>query len=317
VTKESYYVITLDVGGTQIKAVAVGDKGKIIRDTVSIHPSKASGSKEEILDNLTGIILSTTRLARDQGKCLGVCFAFPGPFDYENGICYIKGVGKYEALYGVNVRSEVRRSIEENVLSDFVEDFETFFENDARLFALGWYVSNRELQLKRVMFVSLGTGVGSAFIDNGRLVISGRDVPPGGYVYNLEFEGKTIEDVFSARGILSLAKELGLEGMKSVKELSEKARLGDQTARRLFLHYGRMLGIVLRPIIKNFRADALVIGGQIAKSYDLFLETLRKTLSSDSTDILIAEDSYIFTFVGAYNFFMEKRLSGADYHDHF
>ena len=34
-------------------------------------------------------------------KAIGI--AIPGPFDYVNGICLIKGVAKYENLYGFNI----------------------------------------------------------------------------------------------------------------------------------------------------------------------------------------------------------------------
>jgi glucokinase len=30
--------------------------------------------------------------------------SMPGPFDYENGICLIKGQNKYEALYGLYIK---------------------------------------------------------------------------------------------------------------------------------------------------------------------------------------------------------------------
>ncbi|MBC7122469.1 MAG: ROK family protein, partial [Pseudothermotoga sp.] len=225
------------------------------------------------------------------------------------GISYIKGVGKYEALYGVNVRNELRQRISTSSGLTFVENFDIFFENDTRLFALGWYVSNKGLHHKRVMFVTLGTGVGSAFIENGKLVTQGDDVPPGGYIYNHEFQGRTIEDTFSSRGILSLAKEKGLKNTESVKELSEQAELGNPVAIELFRQYGRELGEALAPIIERFKADALVIGGQIAKSSNLFLEELKKALQGSSVNIAIAEDSHLFTFIGAYTFFIEKRAA--------
>lgn len=34
----------------------------------------------------------------------GIRLAFPGPFDYEQGICLMKGLDKYDRLYGINLR---------------------------------------------------------------------------------------------------------------------------------------------------------------------------------------------------------------------
>jgi len=308
-TARKYYVITIDVGGTQIKSAAVNNEGRIINETLSIHQSKSSCSKEEIVQNLANIVLKTVQESRNHGKCLGICFAFPGPFDYENGISYISGVGKYEALYGVNMKDEIRQVVETYVSSDFVENFEIFFENDARLFALGWYISNEKSGYKKVMFISLGTGIGSAFIDSGKLITSGENIPPGGYVYNLEFQNKRLEDIFSARSIIFSVRDSGLENVKDVKELSREARNGNLIAKKLFLEYGRRLGTVLKPVLKRFSADALVIGGQIAKSADLFMGELVDALSDDSISVIITEESYVFTFIGAYNFFMRKSLT--------
>ena len=44
-------------------------------------------------------------------KVKGIGFAMPGPFDYVKGISYIKGVAKYENLYGVNVTGSIAKNL--------------------------------------------------------------------------------------------------------------------------------------------------------------------------------------------------------------
>ena len=41
----------------------------------------------------------------------GIGFAMPGPFDYVKGICYIRGVAKYENLYGINVGEAIAEAL--------------------------------------------------------------------------------------------------------------------------------------------------------------------------------------------------------------
>ncbi len=300
------YVITIDVGGTQIKVAAVKDNSKIIAETISVYESKSSASKQEILSNFEAIIGNIVKHLGQNSKCLGICFAFPGPFDYENGICYISGVGKYDSLYGTNMRKEIETIILERFETYFVDSFRIYFENDARLFALGEYITKYLGTYQRAVFVTLGTGVGSAFIENGKILQNDERIPPGGYLYNMKYENSTIEDRFSARGILKFAKEVGLTDFVSVKDLSDAARKGHQKTVWLFSEYGKQLGLALKYYLQRFQPDLLVIGGQISKSGDLFLNELKNSIEDLKTEVLISEESYISTFLGAYTYFVGK-----------
>ncbi len=55
----------------------------------------------------------------------------PGPFDYVKGISYIKGVAKYEKLYGCNVAESIAERL------GFENGFPVRFMNDVSVFAVG------------------------------------------------------------------------------------------------------------------------------------------------------------------------------------
>jgi len=55
----------------------------------------------------------------------------PGPFDYVKGISYIRGVAKYENLYGINISDAV------SVNLGIQDGFLIRFMNDASSFAVG------------------------------------------------------------------------------------------------------------------------------------------------------------------------------------
>lgn len=301
------YVLTLDVGGTEIKSAAVRVGSIIVEETISICESKSSSSKEIILDNFGQIINNTIAKFDRNTKCLGLCLAFPGPFDYENGVCYMKGIGKYDSLYNVNVKAEIRKIILSKCRNHFVDEFGIYFENDARLFALGEYISKYSGKYNRVVFITLGTGVGSAFIENGEILRNDKRIPPGGYIYNVKHGESTIESRFSAKGILRLAQEIELTDFESVRDLAQAAKMGDLKALQLFSKYGELLGLALKPFLERFKADALVIGGQISKSGDLFLDKLKFSLGNVPVDVLVSDESYIATFLGAYTYFMKRK----------
>ena len=56
--------------------------------------------------------------------------AMPGPFDYENGICYIKGLDKYESLFNLNVKEMLAQQLN-------IERSDIYMMNDASCFLKG------------------------------------------------------------------------------------------------------------------------------------------------------------------------------------
>jgi len=316
----SNFLLVLDVGGTEIKGAVVNCKGKLIESTISKYPSKSGESKEVILTNFVNIIRNLIKISKHKNaKYFGVVLAFPGPFDYEKGISYIKGVNKYESIYGVNIYNYLKSKIKEDrYLSEvFLENFRVCFENDARVFALGEYNSLKETKYKRVVVVTLGTGVGSAFINNGKIVKKVSGIPEGGYIYNIKIDNTTIEESLSARGIESIAKSLydklgkdkNLE-FSGVKSLAERARKNDEIALKVFEIYEKRLIKSLLPILENFNSDALILGGQISKSADLFTKKLGRVLKEKSIDLIISKNNFISTFIGGYFLFKNRFLGG-------
>src|SRR5688572_21060975 len=89
-------------------------------------------------------------------QSLGV--AVPGPFDYERGISLVRH--KLLELHGVDLRSELAAAL------GFAPSSIRFL-NDAAAFALGeWWVGAARGH-RRAVGITLGTGLGSAFLDAG------------------------------------------------------------------------------------------------------------------------------------------------------
>src|SRR5690625_7047770 len=107
VKQQDMYIIALDVGGSYIKATVLNDIGEVIPDKLAMFASKARESKEELMNHLCLIIKQQLKQVKsDDFKLLGVGFAFPGPFDYENGISYVQGIDKFDHFYRVKFRQE-------------------------------------------------------------------------------------------------------------------------------------------------------------------------------------------------------------------
>lgn len=273
--------IGVDVGGSHISSVLVDvESNAIIPDSYAEQKVDNKATSEEILDNWSAAIRKTLNSIEPE-NLLGIGFAMPGPFDYENGISQIHGVDKYEALYGVNVTNELRARLQLN------QSVPLRYLNDAMSFGVGECWIGEASAYENVVAITLGTGFGSAFLSNGVPVIEGKSVPKMGYVYHIPYENGIADDYFSTRWFIDeYQKRTGVK-CSGVKEIADKANSEDE-AEKLFFDFGENLGNFLNPLLKSFNADCLVIGGNISGAFNLFGPSFEKALKSNGLNIEIA-----------------------------
>ena len=278
--------VCLDVGGTQIKAASIEKDGRL-SEPIQYFPARSEENAETILDHFTRII----RQVSEPDAIPALRLAFPGPFDYERGICLMRGLGKYDALYGLDFGGELGRRLE--IPRDTIR-----FANDAAAFALGELHFGAGKGAQRAMFVCIGTGCGSAFAVNGALVSAPEPgVPENGWIYPTPFLEGQIDDYLSRRGLLALTQaRLGqaLDG----KALAQRTRSGEKSAGACFREFGVRLRDALSPFLDGFRPEVLCLGGQITKSGDLFLEPLETTCRERGIRLAVTEDTSVRTLQG-------------------
>jgi glucokinase len=282
---EQEAVVCMDVGGTEIKAAPVGAGGRLLAP-VQHFPADAGRPADALLAHFAAIALAAADLARGR-TVRGVHLAFPGPFDYENGVSRMRNLDKYDALYGVNLRESLQRRLAPLGLPG--ESIR--FINDVSAYALGEMRIGRAAGAQRAMFICIGTGCGSAFGIGGRLAEdTAPGVPPDGYVYAFPFLDGCIDDYISKRGLLRLtAERLGepLDGLA----LAMRAQRGDAAAAGCFRLFGERLRDALLPFLRDFRPDCLCLGGQITRSAALFLAPLQDACGALGTRLHVAADT--------------------------
>ncbi len=101
-----------------------------------------------------------------------------------------KGVGKFDALLGVDVASRLHAALPHLTGS-------LTFVNDAETFAVGEWRQGVATEVARCVGITLGTGVGSAFLDHGIPVTDGPTVPEAGQLNGLKIGTAALEDVVS------------------------------------------------------------------------------------------------------------------------
>ena len=267
--------IGTDIGGSHISCAAIDLlSGKIIRDTLTERPVDNQAPANVIIGAWSEAISSALKkVPREQVK--GIGFAMPGPFDYVKGISYIRGVAKYENLYGINISDAV------SVNLGIQDGFLIRFMNDASSFAVGEAWQGSASGFNRSLSITLGTGFGSAFISDRIPIVDGPEVPKLGCIYHLPYKDGIADDYFSTRGLLSRYKKLTGKELSGVKELSALA-VTDKQVRELFIDFGDNAGMFLAPWLKIFRAEILVIGGNISHAYNLFGEVFEERLRKEN-----------------------------------
>ena len=277
--------LTLDVGGTQIKSALLSEDYRLL-EPVRRYDAKSDTGKEHILRNLNAIVTEGLGRAKDLGcRAAGVGIAFPGPFDYKRGISLMRGIGKYDALYGVDVGACIRDL-------PCMRGLPLLFANDADLYCLGECHLGGGRAFERVMLVCIGTGLGSGFVEKGRLDKSSGRVPENGWLFAEPYRDGILDGWLSATGLRRLIREAGVfPAGTDAKELADAARAGQPAALAIWRTFGRMLAEALPPYARKFGADAVFVGGQVAKSGDLFLDGLAGVLRESGIELKRSADS--------------------------
>jgi len=257
-------VIALDVGGTTIDTACVSSDGELIGG-VRDSGSPAAGTSDEIVRELARVI-GAARAEAGAAEVIACGIAMPAPFDYPAGVSHMEH--KFQAIRGLPL----------GTLLAAKAGLPVCFLNDADAFGLG--VGWRQLpDVKRFVALTIGTGLGSGFIEDGAIVQAADRVPPGGEVWNLPFGDGIIEDNVSAHGVVALYGDT--QGTaKSAKEISALAHQGDPRAVEAYRAMGAALGNGLAAVLARFAPEAVVIGGKVGQSLDLFRPAMLQALAA-------------------------------------
>src|SRR5665647_271107 len=255
-------VTGVDIGGSHITAALIDlQSHSMIHDSLVRHSINAKGNAEEIIKQWTDAIADCISFNPACSKKIGI--AMPGPFDYEKGISLIRGLDKYESLYNLNVKELLA-----DALKNEVENI--FMINDATCFLKGEIFCGTANDCKDVVGITLGTGLGSATFNNGILY--------DGDLYYTPFKNQTAEDHLSTRWFLKRYKELTGIMVNNVKEISQLVSK-DENARLVFTEFGKNLGEVLAEYIHKHQAEKVIIGGNIIKERNLFINETKKNIN--------------------------------------
>jgi len=272
-------VIGLDLGGTAIKAGRFNQAGDCLQalTVATVCPPYP----DQVLAQMAAAIASLD--PEHTVEAIGV--GTPGPTDAAGRIARI----------AINLPGWI-----EVPVADYLEaqlGRPTVVANDANCACLGeaWLGAGRPF--RDLVMVTLGTGVGGAVMLNGQLFLGrhGAAAEPG--LVTLNPEGPpcnsgnrgSLEQYCSVRAV---RRQTGQEP----SHLAARARAGDADAIAFWQQYGRWLGAGLASSIYLLTPEAIILGGGLSASADLFLPSILTELqqrvmatSYDNLQVCIAQ----------------------------
>ncbi len=259
----SDYSIGVDLGGTNLRAASIDSEGKVL-DKISGTTHLKAGRDAVIADMVDAI--EKLKANRTDHRLAGVGIGVPGFILIDEGI--IVGSNNLPQFDGFPVRGDIERRLGTPVI----------LENDANAAALGekWMGAGKDV--KDLVLLTLGTGIGGGIIVAGKVLhghvgmageLGHMTVVPNGNPCGCGNYG-CLEKHASATAIVNMARMLRLGENLTSKDIYNKAVSGDQKAKMIFHTMGSSLGIALATLINIFNFPLYLLSGGVLAAWDEF-----------------------------------------------
>ena len=287
------YSIGVDLGGTNLRVAAIDSNGKILRrETATVS---FDGGPRRVVNRIVATIERTRENSADHELC-GVGIGVPGFIDMNAGL--IVGSANLPGFQGFPVRDEIQQQLGTPIA----------LENDANAAALGemWMGAGRNV--RDLILLTLGTGIGGGIVMNGKILHGAQGmagefghmtVIPEGNPCGCGNRG-CLEKHASASAIAAMASMMHFGHDVTAEQVYELARQGNERAKMIFESMGRALGIALANLIHIFNFPLYLISGGPLPAWNYFAPAMLAEVNSRS---------FVFSRTGTR---IEKALLGSD-----
>lgn len=296
------FSIGVDLGGTDIKVAVIDCEGSVLYSLCT--PTEAHRGYGHTINNIIKAINNILQQNNlDISQIEGVGIGCPGQVDPSGGL--VKFLPNIPGWINIELADIIEKELE----------LKAGVDNDVRCAALGEHRFGAGKGYNNIVCITVGTGIGSGIIMNGQL-IRGTNASAGeiGHMVLQDTGGKfcgcgstgCFETLASGPSIVEMAENYIVGGKSSkFRELAgdnpitpeivaRAAGFGDEVAKAIFRKAGYWIGIALTNVVNLLNPEIIIIGGGVAKSGDLLLEPIRKTvkeraLKTATEDLQIVE----------------------------
>jgi len=290
-SKKNYY-IGVDLGGSYTKIGLVNRFGKIIAKTVlTTNRYKRNQLIDEIVFSVKSFCLKKKIKTKDIS---GIGVGLPGLIDSRKGIVrYLVNIPGWKNVH-------MKRLLESKL------KIKTFLDNDENVMTLGELHYGAGKNVKNLVCITLGTGVGGGIVINGKLY-RGTDLVAGeighipisesgpkcncggtgcieSYIGNRYLRKKLKRDLKKQKSLVkNLIKKSNYR--LSLKLVDKAAKMGDRFAIEFWKDVGIKLGIMLTGVINFINPERIIIGGGVANAGKFLFGPLGMTINKRAMKI--------------------------------
>lgn len=279
--------IGIDIGGTGTKFGIVDRNGNILFS--SEIPTRGQKAVEGFIDEVHKHLFALIEKAGGSGRMRGIGVGAPNGNYYTGTVEYAPNL-PWKGIIP---------------LAKLIEDkfkLPVVLTNDANAAALGEMMYGAAKTMKDFIMITLGTGVGSGIVANGKLIY-GHDgfagelghtiIIPNGRLHEGTGKYGSLESYASATGVKLTALELlstskGESILRDIppdkidsKKVYDAAIKGDKLAKEIFDYTGKILGLALANFVMFSSPEAIILFGGLTKAGDLILKPTRESMEAN------------------------------------
>lgn len=261
----------LDIGGTSIK-VAVSDKNGNLSNQENLIVSHEVGE-------FTEAIINWVEKIKKDYDIKGVAISSPGAVNTKSGI--VGGASAVPCIHGPNWKKILNKKLNINIS----------IENDANCAALAELFNGTAKDLKDVLFVVCGSGIGGSIIKNG-------EIHHGKHLYGGEFgfmlmeesdgEFKNFSEVASTMSFVRKVREYYNDNSWTGEKIFEEANNGNEFCSKAIETFYMNLAKGIFNLQYIYDPEIILLGGAISCRED-FIKNINKKLEYLLSKISIAE----------------------------
>ena len=293
----------VDIGGTKVAVGVVDNDGKVLSSQEA--PTGSDCEYKNGLDMIVDMLKDAAGKAGDELSGVGI--GSTGPVEPFTG-----DFGEVDFLPKWRGKSLVK---------DLARIFKVTvaLENDGDAGALGEAGWGAGKNKSRLIYVTVGTGIGGGTILDGRLYrgvegahpeVGHQVLDPAGPVCSCGFRGCwdrwRRDRQWPPGSRLHCPPDFPHRAGVTAKRICELAVEGDELARSAVKREAMYLGLGLANLINLFTPDAIVLGGSIMRNANLFFPGIRETIRQgcrfvpfEKTELLLASLGEDANLIGA------------------
>ncbi|MFA6410382.1 MAG: ROK family protein [Candidatus Buchananbacteria bacterium] len=264
--------VGMDIGGSHCTASVVDENGKLLVPAFRVRIDKTAppGTIADVIADVIKTAIDNV-VDPDLYKIVGIGGGAPGPLNMDTGV--IGETPNLVTLRGFGLAEAISQRTGKPA----------FLNNDANLMIFGEAIAGAGQGCNSVYGCTIGNGFGHGWTRNGEIFV-------GQHFFGFEMakcpvslngDDSTIERWVSIQGIVDKFRLCGglVDKNTDPEAIAKLATQGDLAAQQTYGFLGRCLGFAFSWIQCALDPDIILVGGNIAKAWDLFQPSMTEFMT--------------------------------------